>query len=316
MKKKRNVIFFILFIVISGFVFFVQNKTRSNGQTCVKEFVSTLPSEERFFLEFFFRCLIQEDSFGYVLLGGKPMSYYSYLKPKSDLNSYSDPLQRLDLFFEGLDDSHMLFHKGLEIWKKYEHLFCGKNIFFDIFEQDQELHFMKVSVINKSLMLPKLDHYFYRFKKLDNSVTDAEALFNDLLYNQKFKEKFYSRHDLMGICLGYGEKNADLFQKMTSLHNSLGRTGFSLTTPSVDQLKELEAEAALLEKSFVSGANKHLHRKFLFNLGVGFRALLSDPETSFLQQKYTAFHKKITQAYERANFLEKTLQLIISADNS
>ena len=58
------------------------------------------------------------------------MSFYSYLKPKLIVNSYRlNSLDRLDLFFEGFDDENTLFHKGLETWKKYEHLFCGKNIF-------------------------------------------------------------------------------------------------------------------------------------------------------------------------------------------
>ena len=34
----------------------------STKQTDIKKFLSSLPSKERFFLEFFFRCLIQEDS--------------------------------------------------------------------------------------------------------------------------------------------------------------------------------------------------------------------------------------------------------------
>src|ERR1700678_977730 len=42
-------------------------------QADIKRFLSSLPSEEYFALDFFFRCLIQEDSIGYVLLGGKPM---------------------------------------------------------------------------------------------------------------------------------------------------------------------------------------------------------------------------------------------------
>ena len=91
--------------------------------------------EERFFLEYFFRSLIQEDAIGYVLLGGKPMAFFSYLKPKPIMHAYHlEPLKEFELFFLGFDDENALFNRGCEILKKYENLFCGKNIFFDALE--------------------------------------------------------------------------------------------------------------------------------------------------------------------------------------
>jgi hypothetical protein len=284
----------------------------------VKKFLSSLSSDERFLLEFFFRSLIQQDVIGYTLLGGKPMSFHSYLKPKFIVGAYhSKPLNwidRMDLVFEGFNDDYALFHKGLEIWKKYEYLFCGNNIFFDVFENDHELHFVQVSVFNKRLMFPLFDQCIHKFIRLDSSIKDKESLFNLLLHDRKFKEKFYSREDLLGVCLGYGEKNADLFRKMATIFRSLGRFGFTLNTPTPTRFKNLQDELATLERSFNVGMRDHVSRKLLFHLGVGFRVDFSDPETIFLQDKYTNYHKKLTQFYENANFLERTLELIIQAD--
>ncbi len=289
----------------------------STKQMDIKKFLSSLPSKERFFLEFFFRCLIQEDAIGYTLLGGKPMSFYSYLKPKLIVNSYRlDSLDRLDLFFEGFDNENALFHKGLEIWKKYEHLFCGKNIFFDVFENDEELHFMQVTVLNKHLMLSLLDRHFHKFTDLNPLILDKESLFSLLLHDQKFKEKFYSREDLLGICLGYGERNAALFHKMTTLLTSMGRLGFTLKKPSAAHLKKLEHELAALEAFFKIGIRDHVSRRFLFNTGLGFRVDVSNPETWLLQKQYTKLHKKLTRTYQGISFLEKTLELIRAADNA
>jgi hypothetical protein len=200
--------------------------------------------------------LIQEDVIGYTLLGGKPMSFYSYIRPKIIINSSRiHPLDRMELFFNGIDDAHVLFHKGLEIWKKYEHFFCGKNVFFDVFEQDQELHFIQVSVFNKHLMFSLFDRYFQEFRKLDHSIEDKESLFNLLLHDQIFKEKFYNREDLLGICLGYGERNAKLFQKMVVLLTSMGKLDFILEKPSPDRLRNLEEELSSLERSFTGRIN-------------------------------------------------------------
>jgi hypothetical protein len=321
MPRKFN--FFVPKILVFFFLLFSFGCTSNPHyekkivrQTDVKKFLSSLSSDERFLLDFFFRCLIQDDAIGYVLLGGKPMSFYSYFKPKVIIDSSRiRPLDRMELFFTGIDEDNVLFHKGLETWKKYECLFCGKNIFFDVFEQDEELHFVQVSVFNKRIMEPLLDRYFHKVGVLDRSIEDKNSLFNLLLCDQEFKERFYSREDLLGICLGYGEKNAELFQKMVNLLTSMGRVGFTLEKPSPERLKNLHNELAALEKVFTGGMNSRVSRRFFFNIGLGFRVNFADPETLFLKKKYAELHKKLTQTYESAAFLEKTLELICLADN-
>jgi hypothetical protein len=188
---------YICFIVIFGCTATSRHAEKIIESADVKKFLALLPLEERFVLDNFFRCLIQEDTIGYVLLGGKPMSVYSYIKPKTTVCSHQcDPLRLADLFFEGFDDSNAVFHKGWEVWKKYEHYFCGKNIFFDTFEKNRELHHAYVVVINKCLMLPLLDRYYHQFNLLDFSLKDKEVLFEAFLHNQDFRRKFHSRHDL------------------------------------------------------------------------------------------------------------------------
>jgi hypothetical protein len=286
----------------------------------IKKFVASLPSGERFLLDLFFRRLIQEDAIGYTLLGGKPMSFYCYLQPKTIVTSYqSKPLpciDRLDLFFEGFDVEHALFHKGLEIWKKYEHHFCGRNIFFDVFEQDQELRFTQISVFNKRLMLSFFDRYPHKFRNLDCSIKDKNRYFDLFLKNERFKKKFYSQQDLLGVCLGFGARNAELFQKMVNLLTSMGKLRFTLKKPSIDHLKSLEEEWSSLEKVFKIGFKDHVTRKFLFNIGLGFRVDFSDPETARLQKKYTGLYKELRHTYEGSTFLEKTLELISLEDNA
>ena len=173
---------------------------------------------------------------------------------------------------------------------------------------------MQLSVFNRNLMLPIFDHYFHRFANLDHSIEDNKSIFNLLLHDQSFKEKFYSREDLLGICLGYGEKNAELFRKMATLLTSMGRLNFTLEKPSPDRLRGLEKELADLEQSFTVETHVPISRKFCFNIGLGFRANFSDPETLLLQKKYSELHKQLAQAYEGAAFLEKTLELICIAD--
>jgi hypothetical protein len=120
----------------------------------------------------------------------------------------------------------------------------------------------------------------------------------------------------MGICLGYGARNASLFKKMLKLFTSMGWLDFTPEMPSHERLKNLENEWSILRNTFKTGIKDHTSRKFLFHFGVGFRADFSDPETQALQEKYADYHKRITLAYSKKNFLEKTLELILAANNS
>lgn len=300
------------------FIFFgcTSNREKIVTQANVKKFISSLPSEERILLDFFFRSLVQQDVIGYTLVGGKAMSFYSYLKPKCIVHSYhGKPAEWLDLFFEGFGNEDALFHKGFEIWKKYEHRFCGNTIFFDVIEQDDELHFVRVFVFNKRLMISLFDRHFNKFASLDPSITNSEFLFNLLLYDQKFKEKFHARDDLFGMCLGYGEKNAELFYRREQILTSTGKLLFTLEKPSLPRLRSLNEELSAIEGVLKTGIKDHTTRKFLFHQGMGFCANFSDPETLILQKKYGELYKKVAQAYEGGAFLEKTLELICIEEN-
>lgn len=301
---------FVFLLACTSHPLHCNNQHDTGNSLDIRKFLTGISFEERLVLDYFFRALIQQDSIGYVLLEGKPMSFYSYIKPKLMLPAFqSEPAYELDLFFEGFNPHGTLFEKGLEVWKKYEHYFCGENIFFDVFEQDAELHFVKFVVINKRLVLSQFDHYFDKFKRLDPSLLDKESLFEALLHNQKFKERFYDSDDLMGICLGYGERNAALFKKRASILSALGRLGFTLKKLTPERRKSLKKDCDLLEKS-LSSFRDHDSRKFLFNLGLGFCADFTDPETHVLQKKYRHLHKTLPRLYVGKDFLEETLHLI------
>ena len=137
-----------------------------------------------------------------------------------------------------------------------------------------------------------------------------------LLNNQKIKTNFYHRDDLLGICLGYGEKNADLFHKRRQILRSLGRLGFTLRVLSTEKRKNIESTLRTLEKSFHGGIKVHSSRRFLFHPGISFLADFTDPDTSKLQLKYTDAYKKIIQAYTQSPFLKRTLELIKLADEN
>ncbi len=284
----------------------------------VRKFLSSIPLKERHLLDYFFRRLIQDDTLGYVLLGSKPMTYYSYRKPKTEIQLIrSDPFFEFELFLYGLHPSESLFDKGLNLWKKYENRFCGKNIFFNLLEENQEFHYVNLLVINKKLVLPLIHQHFSRFLSVDPTIQNEETFFTNFLTNEKLKNQFYSRNDLLGICLGFGEKNADLFDRMVKVHTAMGWLDFTLYVPSSEHRAQLEKEWDNI-KNASGGVGKKIYvsHNFTFNSGVGFRADKTDPETVMLKKKYQDYRKILAQTYQGADFLEKTLELIKLANSN
>ncbi len=314
MKKQWLTFYFLIFLFLAQCTTPPKHSTISK-KTDIEKFLASLDREEKVLLEFFFRSLIQDDSIGYVLLGGKPMGFYSYLQPKTVVTAHpNQSIENIDLFFNGLDEDNTLFHKGWEVWKKYASRFCGKNLVFDFFIQDFELQYAKVSVINKRSLSRIFDQYQNLFQEMEPRIKDKKLFLHSLLHDESFKRKFYSRHDLLGICLGYGQNNASLFQQMSSLLSSMGKLSYTLHTPSPDHLNQLEKQWKTLKKSFNQGLKDHTSNKFLFTIGLGFRVNRSNPETAMLQNHYTYLHKKLTQEYNEGSFLQKTLELILLAN--
>ena len=302
------------FLILIG-LFILGHQKQNQGRIFAQTFLASIDSEERLLLEYFFRRLIQEDSIGFVLLNAKPMSFYSYIQPNAKINACQfEPLDKFIYFFTGFDSHNILMRKGWQVWKKYASRFCGNNIFFDCIEQDLELGFVKIAVMNKKLLDPIFASHFEKFAALDPSIRDCNSLFKAILYDCTFKTKIHSRPDLLGICLGYGEKNAVLFNRMAVLYEKLGYLRSMLYQPSLHRISLLQEELTALEKSLKICSLGLRSKRHLFNIGVGFRGRLADLETMRLQEKYTESHRLLTMSYRNVDFLEKTLELIYSAN--
>ncbi|MES2344541.1 MAG: hypothetical protein V4494_01190 [Chlamydiota bacterium] len=287
--------------------------SRDNKSLRIKKFLSSLSQEEHLALSHFFRTLIQEDAAGYVLLGEKPLCFYSYLKPLPVVKPFSSAQNNVQLFFEGFESREILFHHGWEIWKKRGSQFYGKNIVFDCIDWIDDLHWMQILVINKNLILQTFKSHFEQFKKLDFSASTPELLVDSFLCNLSLKNDFFANHELLGIALGYGEKNARKFQTMCEILHKMGKLGFTINQPSSNNIAKLQREYESIHNS-LSFLEDHQSHKFLFTLGVGCRVDFSDAESVFLEKKYRKLRKLLTQEYRQADFLTKTLELIVSAN--
>ncbi len=302
-------ILFCLFVLSLRLLPLQASETSSNF---AHEFVSNLPLEERFQLDYFFRSIIQQDSAGYVILGGKPSSVYTFLKPQSTqlYEIRTNPIRKFKLFLSAFHFSNSWFGQGFKTWEKYKNLFCGDNILFESQEANEELHYINLFIINKSVLIKTIKIHPDKIK-VSNSISNQEKN----LFNKIVQQKFHEKQDVLGICLGYGRKNAELFQKFATLYERLGTKRFSPILISPVQRKNMERELASIQKKLkYSSSEEESSMPFQFVHDVGFRANLEDKGTLALIKKYKELKKILTQKYAHNSFLEKTLELIMLAD--
>lgn len=244
------------------------------------------PNDQVVLTEFFRKLLCP---FAYTLFGDKPVSTECF-----EINKESPDILRRPSY------------EGYRTWKKYVHLFPSKNYLF-LFYEDIEDNYCEITLVNKQAVREAFEQNREKFIDVLGPKMDAEKLL-DMIVQKKslWKTPFRYREDLIGILLGFGKINAELFQKRNEI---LGkgpvikkkRTEPSPGYASIDE--ELEALNTTLRVSNFTGKAS---LKYI-NLP-GFVKDCNHPETQALIRKYKAQRKNITKRYSKGNILEVTLQ--------
>ena len=253
----------------------------------------TLTQQERTSLEWFFRCFGQDSS--YVLFGTKPMAFCHLRK----IDAYSSPISNVYNFMDSICQFHLcnlLKREGWETWRKYHHLFRSANF---IFVENSDSKSTTIFLINKREFLKKIreNNIFFQ-NNLGKEMTPEIILTNCLQSNNIIQDVLKNNDALLGILLGFGTHNAQLFSRMQQLEE--------IRNP------ETEEEYSNLQSRLTSFSD---HSKNEFNFLLlplpGFRADRECPETKKLKSAYTKQHKKIIQIYRDRDFLEVTLEQIV-----
>lgn len=185
-----------LFISIGILLGFGQGKAWSSDDSLIKR----IPLEERLILDDLFQLLFSNGDFAYTFLGIKPMCMISYTM------QYIRKFPENDRFCRETRQAK----KGLDVWKKYQHLFSMGNLKLLIQESYKcEGHFSFIllnlnqckSVIEKHLSV--FQNHFGE-KLSTNQILD---LLSQGLYFQGEKID----HATLGILLGYPEKDVFAF---------------------------------------------------------------------------------------------------------
>lgn len=168
----------------------------SNSKALVNS--ETILEEDKQVLDDFFRILMFQEDFAYVLLGHKPVAFTTYLKPVSKKNNW------LDALFS-FSSSNRKLKKGWETWSKYS--FPHTSILFWEEPSSQTPNQFRLVIANRENFETVIEKNRQDFECILGKPISADTL----LTKKHMFEAFCNHEALIGIILGYGHKNAWFF---------------------------------------------------------------------------------------------------------
>lgn len=220
-------------------------------------FLNVISRDERKELELFFHNLFAENELGYTLFGDKPLSFCF---PQT----YPPSISQRDHVFRLYVEGTIPLHKGLEVWKKAQ----LKESPYTLVIYENAGYPAFVMLINREA----LNITFHQNRDLFEKTYKSAEILLDLLENKKVcLNELFEQHVLLGIMLGYGRHNAELFEN--------------------GALRPLTQEdPCLFQVTPINFAVDPLH-----------------PETSVLKKKYDALHNELTTLFMRENWIERII---------
>lgn len=285
----------------------------------IDQFLLKLSVEERYLLEYFFRQVFVHGSFGYVLIGAKPVAIQECILKTSIpvIRNSRQPARKMKSLLSYFGKEPSVFGSSMEVWKKYEHHFHLKNFSFqyqDSINLISKMGTRTVILINKKMLETLVEKETYLFREIFSGWKRGRDFVEYCLQNEAIMRKILDNDECLGICLGYGKKNAHSFSKMVDLMRKLGINSMSIHQFRPEKFRELENELHTLEKQLQFSIH-HLSRSDVDYINaIGFRCDPFDEETMLLLQNYLESRRALTEYFHGKPFLKSALLLLMRAD--
>jgi len=289
------------------------------ADTDVVSELKQIPEQEQNYLEAFLRHLLFDEQAAYVLFGDKSMGIYGFNEIE-DWHFENEIIDIAGFIFHVCHPLTQKIKKGWHVWKKYQHLFPEGNFLISDTKFPFSKTFHVIVMINRKEFVKKFKAHEDEFKSIMGKEITAHALIQKYM---KEKENFYTvldDHDgLLGILLGYGRKNAFLFNRRNQIdHRFWVPHFFSLTDRSKkpsENFQTVEQEALWLKKKLqvFPRSKKYIPHIHKVNLQLPrFMANFDLNETHEIEKKFLNQRHSILQKYKDGEFLQITLQQLFS----
>lgn len=252
--------------------------------------------EERYYLSTFLRAVLFSDDFSYLLFGSKPIAAAGFEK--------SIPF---NFSYDGVSALDLKVRKGMEAFKKNQHLFSSSNIIVRLSEDDEYSYLL---MINKKNLLKTLKEHINDFKKVLGPETTAESLFARITGKEYLSGVIESHEALLGILLGYGSNNAWLFHQKRTISRRLNEL-----EPPMKKDGSLEEEfAEMAQKLEFFSEDPHEYNYALKSPRIPLPHFMADPnslETKKLKEQYNKERKDMKKLFAKQSYVEATLQKLM-----
>lgn len=275
-----------------------------------------LSPEERSSLEEFFHHILIEQSLAFVLLGSKPMSFSHYYTLASHFPKSHSIYDTVYPFLAAIHPNNMRIKRGAEVWQKYKHFFPSPNFILSTYHSPDKTT-VTVVLINRKNFLKKLEHHWADFSALLGPDMTPQLLLQKCQQDLPIIEEVLKNSDLpLGITLGFGRKNAELFQSRSKIEVSK-QSNFSplekLERSPSEGFTSLEAELEALSQllqpvGIVPGEPLH----YLGLMPPGFVGDKNDIETKELIATYSKEYREISTLFKEDDLLELALERFVS----
>ncbi len=289
---KAGIAFLCLFGIALGLYFSISKDDP------IRKALSTIPADEKLFLEYFFRDLLLREGGAYVLNGTKPITEEDFESPT---------LREVFFFGNRFLKSAVLLKKGFEIWNKYQHLFPSTKYALLCYQNKTDGTF-QVLLINKKAVVNEIEKNIEDFKAILGPTITPTALLEKIISEDKHLSEILNEHTgLFGMLLGYGKHNSQLFYQREMLQDQIEDNQF---IPKRFELIEEKLNAA--EKRFLATDPKKRRNRLIFTSLPAFVFDPEHPETQKLLKSYEEQRKEITKSYQDVSFLETFLKKFTS----
>jgi hypothetical protein len=293
--KRWNEIIKIIKISFA-FLFVIAICFFSFREDSVCKSVQKMSTEERFFLEYFFRALLLYEGGAHVLTGKKPAALGDFFSPE---------LEKVIFFGNRLLKKEILLKKGYETWKKYQDLFPMTRYVL-ICNEDKNEELFHILLVHREKFLGEVARNIEDFRRVLGAHMTPELILSSIIQKKESCYEALNQHSaLEGIILGFGKHNSWLFYRRDLLDN---RNFDFKYIPKKHELIENEINKINGKLKCLNSERNKLYfaalPRFLFDP--------EDTETRDLLLKYTQSRKEFTRHYRKGNFLEGILRELTS----
>ena len=288
---RRLIIALLSLLLVASAFALIHRKTLRSDETSVQ-----MTPEEHYYLATFFNVILFSDDFSYLLFGSKPVACTSFEK--------SIPF---NFSYECVSGFNFTINKGLEVFKKYRHLFSSRNI---IVHLSEDADYTYLLMINRENLLKTLEEHINDFQQVLGQNYTTDSLFAQITGKEYLADVIKNHEALLGILLGYGRNNAWNFHQKNKLSRRLNRF-----KPPIKRDSSLEKEFAELVKKTTFFSDDVHEKKYILKSPriplLHFMADPNSPETKKLREQYGKEREDMRRLFSRRDCANATFQKLM-----